>query len=84
MLAGKAPHIPDRNKDEYIYHIHHVGQHATSPFAIIPEYDHNGIGLSSVFHQGSSNSDLHGPEFELMKRTFWKNYVIFHYYISSN
>ncbi len=75
LAKGKPPHIPNRDKDEFVYHIHHIGQNTTSPFAIIPEYDHNGIGLSSVFHQGSPNGELHGPEFEIAKSNFWKNYL---------
>ncbi len=75
MLKGRPPHIPDRNKDKYRYHIHHIGQHINSPFAIIPEYDHNGVGYSSVFHQGSPKENLHTPEFEALKINFWKNYI---------
>lgn len=75
MMEGKSPVVPDRNKEEYVFHVHHVGQHQSSPFAIIPEYDHNGKGLSAVFHQGSPKTNLHGPEFEVLKANFWKNYI---------
>ena len=75
MAKGCAPHIPDRMKDDYVFHIHHIGQNSTSPFAIIPEYDHNGRGLSSVFHPGTPNTELHGPEFEAQKINFWRNYL---------
>lgn len=75
MLKGQSPHIPDRNKDEFVYHVHHVGQNALSPFAIIPEYDHNGAKLSNIFHQGSPNADLHGPEYNAAKMNFWRNYL---------
>lgn len=75
MLAGKAPVVPDRNKEEFVYHVHHVGQNTSSPFAIIPEYDHNGKGYSAIFHHGAPNADLHGPEFEALKINFWRTYV---------
>ena len=75
MKAGKAPVVPHRDKEEFVYHVHHVGQHSSSPFAIIPEYDHNGKEFSAYFHQGAPNTDLHGPEFEAMKINFWKKYL---------
>ncbi len=75
LAAGKSPHIPNREKDEYTFHIHHIGQHSTSPFAIIPEYEHNAAGYSSFFHQGSPKEDLHTPEFEALKINFWRNYL---------
>lgn len=75
MKAGKAPVVPHREKEEFVFHIHHVGQRSSSPFAIIPEYDHNGKGLSAVFHQGTPNTELHGAEFEAMKMLFWKKYI---------
>ena len=75
IKEGKAPHIPDREKDEYVYHIHHIGQHPNSPFAIIPEYDHNGANYSSVFHQVTPKENLHTREFEIQKEIFWKTYL---------
>ena len=75
MMAGSAPVVPDRNKEQYEFHIHHVGQLPDSPFAIIPEYDHNSKAFSAVFHQGPPPENLHGPEFALQKKLFWKNYL---------
>ena len=75
MKEGKAPVVPDRAKEEYVFHIHHVGQHWQSPFAIIPEYDHNGKNYSAYFHPTKAKEDLHGPEFEAAKKTFWRCYI---------
>jgi len=77
MEAGKPPVYPNRDKENHIFHLHHVGQSASAcaPFAIIPEYDHNGRILSSIFHQGAPSTDLHGPEFEALKAAFWKTYI---------
>lgn len=75
MQNGHAPVIPERNKEEFVFHIHHVGQTPVSPFAIIPEYDHNGKGYSSAFHQSSPGTDLHTPEFEAQKANFWRSYL---------
>lgn len=74
MIKGDPPHIPDSLKDESVYDIHHIGQNSSSPFAIIPSYEHNGK-LSSFLHAGKPNKDLHGPEFDAQKSMFWKNYI---------
>ena len=76
MMAGKSPVVPDRSREEYVYHVHHIGQRSDSPFAIIPEYDHTGKSSAKVFHQGtSSDKDLHTPEFERQKESFWRAYI---------
>lgn len=72
ILNGDAPVVPDPIK-EAPYHIHHVGQHSTSPFAIIPEYDHN--SFDKILHPGKPDKDLHGPDFELEKNSFWLSYL---------
>lgn len=77
MREGKPPVVPHRDKEEYVFHVHHVAQYSspTSVFAIIPQYDHNGKELSAVFHQGTPNQELHGPEFEAQKKNFWRSFV---------
>ena len=75
MMAGRAPVVPNRQKEEYVFHIHHVGQHSSSPYVIIPEYDHNSKGLSSALHQAKPNTELHGPDFEARKKQFWRKYL---------
>lgn len=74
MKAGKPPCVPSKAKEEYVFHVHHVGQSASvhAPFAIIPMYDHNGRNFSSIFHQGTPVENLHGPEFEAEKVNLWK------------
>lgn len=75
MSAGFPPVVPEKHKDQYIYHIHHIGQRPESPFCIIPSFEHNSKELSSVFHLGSSGVELHTPEFEIQKNSFWKEYI---------
>jgi len=75
MKNGDPPHIPDSLKEEFVYDVHHIGQNSSSPFAIIPSYDHNGSNYSSYFHAGKPNTNLHGLEFDAQRRTFWKNYI---------
>lgn len=74
MKQGKPPVVPDRNKEEYTFHLHHVGQSGSpqAPFATIPAYDHNSKALSSALHPRSTSEDLHGPEFEMQKKNFWR------------
>ncbi len=75
MEAGCPPVVPQKQKDQFVFHVHHVGQRPESPFCAIPEYDHISKELSTVFHQGSYSSDLHGPEFEAQKGAFWREYI---------
>ena len=75
MKQGKPPRVPNCNEESYRYHLHHIGQHSTSPLAIVPEQDHNGPGLSSIFHPGRPDTELHGAEFEVLKSFFWKTYI---------
>lgn len=75
MKQGKPPRVPKYDEEGYVYHLHHVGQHSTSPLAVIPEQDHNGPGLSSIFHPGRPDKELHDAEFEVIKSLFWKTYI---------
>lgn len=75
MEEGGAPVVPEKNKDEYLFHVHHVGCRKTSPFCIMPAFDHNSKDLSAALHQGTSDPDLHGPEFDVHKKLFWKEYL---------
>lgn len=75
MAAGFAPVVPNKHKDQYLFHIHHIGQRPESPFCILPAYEHNSKELSSIFHQGSSGIELHTAEFEAQKSSFWKEYI---------
>ena len=75
MAVGCAPVVPDKNKDQFTFHIHHIGQRPESPFCIIPSFEHNSKELSSIFHQGSSGIELHTVEFEVQKSSFWKEYI---------
>lgn len=74
IASGGSPVVP--GNEGYRYHLHHIGQKPGSPFAIIPEYDHNSAELYSIFHQGkASKEDLHDKNFEEQKRIFWKTYI---------
>ena len=50
MLRGEPPHIPDPTWEDRVYDVHHIGQHPTSPFAIIPSMHHNSADYSIYFH----------------------------------
>lgn len=74
IASGGSPVVP--GNEGYRFHLHHIGQKPESPFAIIPEYDHNCAELYSVFHQGKvSKVDLHDKCYEEQKRLFWKTYI---------
>ena len=75
MKEGFSPVVPHKAKDEYNFDIHHIGGRFTSPFCTIPSFEHNSKELSSVFHQGTPEPNLHSSEFELQKKVFWKNYI---------
>lgn len=72
MAAGCAPVVPNKHKDQFIYHVHHIGQRPESPFCLLPEFEHNSKEYSSIFHQGSAGVELHTPEFEARKAACWK------------
>lgn len=74
IAAGGSPVVPQN--EGYKFHLHHIGQQSESPFAIIPEYDHNSIALYSIFHRGKSSAkDLHDKSYEEQKHNFWKAYL---------
>jgi len=71
ILEGGSPVVP--GKEPAVYHLHHIGQRSTSPYAVIPSYDH--LEKFSVFHQHSSNEELHGKNHEERKHKFWILYL---------
>ena len=77
MKEGKPPACARRDREEYVWAAHHVGQtkKGNYPIAIIPGYDHIGNGYNTIFHPGNSGEKLHDPEFEAMKRSFWKGFL---------
>ena len=75
---GKSPRVPGKDNEEY--HIHHIGQKADSPFAIIPGDDH--IKESKTFHTTISTGikleneeDVHDSQFKSQKKVFWLRYL---------
>ena len=74
-MAGEAPRVPQKNKEDRSFDLHHVGRNAASPFACIPDYDHNGSGFSSIFHQGSHDKNLHDTVFAGDRKQFWQTYI---------
>lgn len=82
MAAGCAPVVPNKHKDQFIYHVHHIGQRPESPFCLLPEFQHNSKEYSSIFHQGSIGVELHTPEFEARKAACWKE--LLHCYDAAN
>lgn len=78
ILQGKSPRVP--GKDNVEYHLHHIGQKADSPFAIIPGDVH--LSQFPVFHSALSTGirredeeNLHDVNFTIHKRLFWKRYL---------
>lgn len=74
ILANKSPVYINPDGEEVPYHVHHVGQKLQSPFAIIPDHDHNGE-MYSYFHADQPDGDLHDTNFHLAKCSFWKTYL---------
>lgn len=71
---NENPVVPDRDDKKYI--IHHIGQKANSPFAIIPEDDHAAGNQIFHLHAEPGNSEaLHNASFEAQKRSFWNRYL---------
>lgn len=77
MVTGQAPVFPSRDRQEYKWHVHHVGQTTKGnfPICVIPEFDHNSSKLSAVFHPGSSAEELHTPEFDALRKNFWRGFL---------
>ena len=85
MLAGDSPVVPgaeiyDEETGTYtkvpVFHVHHIGRRKDSPFAIIPETDHNSKEYYAIFHAApESDEPLHTKEFEEEKKRFWENYL---------
>ena len=88
ILAGDSPVVPDAEVyDEEtgtytkvpVFHVHHIGRRKDSPFAIIPETDHNSKEYYAIFHAApESDEPLHTKEFEDEKKRFWENYLRLH------
>lgn len=74
MQAGKAPRVAGSENLE-LWELHHIGQNHMSPLCPIRATDHNGKGLSNVFHPGPKDPELNRPEFDALKSTFWREYV---------
>lgn len=74
ISEGSSPVVP--GNDQFCFHIHHIGQKKDSPFAIIPQQDHNSSEWGPFFHSHSSgDNELHSKEFEIKKQAFWNNYL---------
>lgn len=74
MLKGKPPVVPEENKDDKFFEVHHLGQQNTV-FVMMESYIHRGAGYMSIFHTSAPNEDLHTPVFEMEKMKFWKQYI---------
>lgn len=73
IMEGKSPVVPGDKLEHY--HLHHIGQKSSSPFAIIPAALHTGEKMDKIFHPVSSGENLHTKTFELEKRAFWREYL---------
>ena len=59
------------------YELHHIGQAADSPLAILTESQHRGKGIFSILHfnTGSAESVIDREIFEAEKDAFWTAYL---------
>ena len=56
------------------FEVHHIGQMADSPLAIMTNSQHHGNYNTLHANTGSSPSNIDRDEFELIKQAFWKAY----------
>lgn len=77
MAAGQAPVFPSRDRQEFEFHLHHVGQTSKGnfPICVIPRFDHNSPKFSAALHPGSSAEELHTPEFDALRKNFWRSFL---------
>lgn len=75
LIQGEnSPVVP--NGGEVIYFdLHHIGQKADSPFAIIPSHIHT-KEKNNVFHARNEQlEDVHGQNYKIQKVIFWNKYL---------
>ena len=73
ILKGLSPLDPSGVP----YELHHIGQAADSPLAILTEAQHRGKGIFSVLHfnTGSAASEIDREIFAVEKELFWLDYL---------
>lgn len=74
MRKGKPPVVPEENKDDKIFEIHHLGQ-KDEVFVTLESYIHRSKGYTNIFHASAPSEDLHTSVFEVEKVAFWKRYI---------
>lgn len=90
-LAGKTVTNWERMKQGYAaidpvtgkaYQLHHIGQSADSPLAILTQYEHTGGGNDALLHNPKIAEGVHkllsDAEWGAQKREFWKAIAALH------
>lgn len=73
MEAGLAPLDPKTNLP---YELHHIGQKADSPLAILTAREHRGKGNDAILHDKLLPSEVdHGPAWQKQKKEFWTEFA---------
>ena len=67
VQEGKAPLDPTGTP----YELHHIGQKADSPLAILSNADHH--GNDKILHPKTTDSEIDRAAFAVQKREFWKS-----------
>lgn len=67
---GNAPH----NADGEVIYVHHIGQHADSPFAELTFAEHRQGGNDTILHDKNMETEVHGDDNRWTKerREYWK------------
>ena len=68
VLDGLAPLDPTGNP----YELHHIGQKADSPLAVLTSAEHRSAGNSSILHQQGVPGVDHGKGWQKQKQQFWE------------
>ena len=60
------------NKDGKVIELHHIGQHADSPFAELTPEEHRGKGNDTVLHDKTKESEIDRTAFAGERSEYWK------------
>lgn len=60
------------NKDGKVIELHHIGQHADSPYAELTPEEHRGKGNDTVLHDKTKESEIDRTAFAGERSKYWK------------
>ena len=69
VKAGLSPFMKNGEKVE----LHHIGQHADSPFAELTHSEHHLNGNDSILHIKTLESEINRPHFDKERAHHWKD-----------